>query len=81
MIWAEAAEAVDHTTARIIQEVIHIQAVQDLLTDLQAAQDLQADLPTDLQVRLRITPEAALIRAAAVVTAADAAMRVVSAAA
>ena len=31
--WAEAAEAVDHTTARIIQEVIHIQAVQDHLTD------------------------------------------------
>ncbi len=79
MIWAEAAEAVDHTIARIIQEVIHIQAVPDLLQDLHT--DHLPVLLTVLQDHLHhITPERVIIGAAAAVTAvADAAMRVASA--
>jgi hypothetical protein len=81
LIWAEAAEAVDHTTARIIQEVIHIQAVPDLLQDLHT--DHLPVLLTVLQDHLHhITPVRVIIGAAAAVTpVADAAMRVVSAAA
>ena len=77
LIWAEAAEAVDHTTARIIQEVIHIQAVQDPLTDLRALH-LRIHLITrDPEV---ISAEAAALTIT-MATMADAAMRVVSAAA
>ena len=87
-IWAEAAEAVALTTARIIQEVIHIQAVPDQVQD--QVQDLHIDLLlTDLPA-LRIhlitrDPEVISVGAAALtimaVTTADAAMRAVSAAA
>ena len=81
LIWAEAAEAVDHTTARIIQEVIHIQAVQDQVQD--PLTDLRA-----LHLRIHLItrdPEVISAEAAALTitmaTMADAAMRVVSAAA
>lgn len=71
----------DHTTAHIIQEVIHVQAVPDLLPGLPT--DLLRVLLTDPQDHLHhITPVRVIIGAAAAVTpVADAAMRVVSAAA
>ena len=85
LIWAEAAEAVDHTTARIIQEVIHIQAVQDQVQD--QVQDPLTDLRA-LHLRIHLItrdPEVISAEAAALTitmaTMADAAMRVVSAAA
>lgn len=72
--WAEAAEAAAHTTAHIIREAIHIQAVPDLLLDL------HPDLPTDLQDHLHhIIPEPVTTVAAVIPVVADAAMIVVSA--
>lgn len=76
--WAEAAEAAAHTTAHIIREAIHIQAVPDLRIDL--LRDLHPDLPTDLQDHLHhITPEPVTTVAAVIPVEADAAMIVVSA--
>lgn len=70
----------DHTTAHIIQEVIHVQAVPDLLPGLPT--DLLRVLLTDPQDHLHhITPERVIIVAAAVIPVVGAAMRVVSAAA